>query len=223
MYSALADSGPDDAFWSVVADYIVRVANSLVRQRYGLANPDYVDELQSVSLIDTFLSISRFRPIKGDTSFSRWIYGIVRLRARRLARRRRNDRLIPMSQLEDEREECYPDDIFGADIPDPVLIDERFDRLDQIDLMLDRMRSLLAGDDLIMFDLLRAGHTVYSTCKLMGLQRYCVSKRMTAWRRMALAAHIYPEGYRIMDRAHLRAMRKYRDKRRLLGLTKLSN
>src|SRR5579859_4485581 len=186
LYHQSDDLFLNEALWSLVEDYVGRIANRLSQQ-------DYVDDLLSDALFQTFISISKFRPIKGKSSFSRWICGIVRLRARYLARQRRNDKLIPVSQLEALNwEDCYPDDVFGADDRDPVRLEERLDRLDRVDRVLDQVRDLLEGTDLVMFDLLRFGNSDYMTGKLMGLGQYPVRKRILAWGRMAHDAHIKP-------------------------------
>ncbi len=61
-----------------------------------------------------------------------------------------------------------------------------------MDRVLDRVRALLVGDDVAMFDLLREGNSDYMTGKLMGLGQYPVRKRILAWSRMAHEAHIKP-------------------------------
>lgn len=206
MYCELASSGLNDDLWYLVADYIGRLA-------IGLVHYQYVDELLSDALLQTFISIPKFRPHSGDTSFSRWIYGIVRFRAKHLARTRGNDKLVPISQLESPAHEYWnPDDIFGAAPEyDPDLLEEWFDRLDQIDLALDQVRSLLEGDDVAMFDLLRCGNSDYKTGRLMGLTQYQVRRRIIVWERMARAAHIAPAGYshKRRDAKRKEYMRKY--------------
>lgn len=171
-------------FWTLLKDYIGKLANRLVAQ-------DDIADLEQDCLIQVFNSLPNFKPIKGPSSFTRWVSGIVARRAVNLRRDKLRAMELPISQIGtwigDEFEATELEDLPNSPVAvqphdDPDADEERWSRADKITAALDAVRTLLDGDDAVMFDLLRDGRTTYGVGKAFGIEEKAVRRRITVWK-----------------------------------------
>lgn len=82
-------------FWSLVKRYVGRCANGQVLNHQ-------IDELTADVLYQIVLGLPRFKPVKGASSFSRWIAGIVKRRGADMRRGVATSREISPTSLAEE-------------------------------------------------------------------------------------------------------------------------
>jgi DNA-directed RNA polymerase specialized sigma24 family protein len=201
-----ADPKHDEyAFWTLTQDYIGKLLNRMVSQ-------DDIEELTQDCLIQVFKSLDKvkidpahsgansgYKCWKGNSSFTRWLSGLVSRRVANMRRDRAMAKEIPLSQLGtwDEANEWRPDaieELSSEAVVQPHNPDEdelrekRWSRADRITAALDQVRELLDDTDRVIFDMFREGSTSYAIGKRIGMHESNVRRKLWQWNQMAKRA-----------------------------------
>lgn len=195
-----ADPGRDAiAFWRLVESYIGKIANNR-----GISQDDLNDLVQDC-LVQAWRGIGKIKvdprhsgtnsgysDSKINSSFTRWLSGLVARRIANMHCEKARAKEIPISQLgtwtdDDEFEATELEDLPNSPVvmqphDDPDSDEERWSRADKVDAALAAVRALLDGDDAVMFDLLRDGSTTYGVGKAFGIEEKAVRRRITVWK-----------------------------------------